>query len=211
MHAQAILMAAVSAGSGPQTASDDFSSYANGSTLSGQGNWLRMSTLGGNWDLGVIKPGSDGRVVGANGSTVNGLLYNAGTWSPDQWSAITTFGGGNPALFALCRCDTSGNGYGMLWTPNFGGLLVLYRIDAGVESTVSGIVGHSVAAGDVVRLEVTGSGSATRLRGILNGVDQFGSVDPGSPYHSSGNPGIGSPNNSGFSGDGITFWQASDI
>lgn len=198
-----------SVSSGPQTASDNFDSYANNSTLNGQGNWLRL--YGSVISLGVVNPSGSGRVVGNNGDVGNVHFYNAGTWAANQWSAATVFGTGGD-IYAAVRC-AGGSCYYVRATTGFGGYIIMGKFDSGSQTdNIASTAMASYAAGDIIRLEVSGSGASTRLTAKQNGVTKLSNVDPGGTYHSSGNPGMGQAGNQLFSTtQGITFWQASDI
>ncbi len=205
MHAQAIMLAAIPVASGPQTASDNFDSYANGSLLSGQGHWTRLQS---NFDLTVVKPAADGALMASNGNSGAQVhYYNTGTWSINQWSQITYL---NDSPGAAVRCDSGTQlCYWCEPTTSFGGLVRL-NIMTGFNNFNNITFGFcTVTAGDVWRIEVTGTGAATRITVKQNGSAILSNVDPGAGnYLSTGVPGVTCSNQSSAAVDN---WSASDI
>lgn len=193
------------------SASDDFNSYANASTLAGQGNWANM--ISGQIDK-VVNPSGDGRAVGASGSPQNINFYNSGTWADNQWSASTAYASGGQDVVVAVRCSSGsgGNCYYATRTTAFGGYLLWGKFNSGSDSAIGNTPAGTLGAGDVLRLEVTGTGSSTRLKVIFNGVTKASNIDPGGTYISSGYPGMGGGAGAGTSTtSGVTYWQASDI
>jgi hypothetical protein len=188
---------------GPQTASDNFDSYADASTLGGQGSWVGVTGT-----VKVIKPASDGRYM-SSGASVAVARWSAGTWSGNQYSEVTLSAeaaNGNYIGVAV-RCQPSAvTLYYVYWTNN---TMYLNRYLAGslVGMTTAAA---TIAPGKVLRLEVTGTGSATRLSTKVDGSTVINSYDPGATYIDGGNPGVAC-----YNGDttkfGGTSWIASDL
>lgn len=195
-----------SAGSSKMTAADNFDSYADGSTLSGQSNWLKLDPSFS--VLEVVNPtGIAGSLQSADGTGPSICYYNAGTWSPDQ-SAQVTFMGDSANVAVRCA---SGSGYYAEASLAFGGFVHLRLFAASSFSDLVNSGGGTApwVPGDVLSIQVSGSGSATRITVSRNGSALISSYDPGSGnYLSTGAPGVGSSNQFTPSTDN---WSATDL
>jgi hypothetical protein len=161
-------------------------------------NYGAWGPLGGNWETlvgGLGAGGTDG-FVGATVGQAWARWSGAGSFNANQYSEITVAGaisGGHGAPGAVVRAVPSATSwyYARMYAAT--AKIELYRY-ASSTSTLITDVAHTFAAGHKLRLEVTGTGSATRLtvkKDTGGGwVDVITSVDPGGTYIDSGNPGI---------------------
>jgi len=181
-------------------------------------------SLGANWTHCGVAAGfpplvSGGKVVGdANGFKTR-TRYTGASFSADQFSEAQRIDGTtsiNTSVFIVVRSEgIDGTETGFAWRQDiFNSFSKLVSISGGVESDiVTGL--HSPAAGDYMRLTVTGSGSAvelkiysdatspaTTLRHTESGITSVGS--------GGGYPGIGSGS------DGVLYgwldnWSGGDL
>lgn len=194
--------------SSAQTASDTFL-YTTASNLDDAPNWSISS--------GSILVASNSLASGiyANASGANSLYYyDSGTWSGNQSAEMTivnvngtTVTTGGPAV----RVDAA-NGYYAVYV---GGTVFLNKSNSDVHAGISSYV-QALAVGNKLRLQATGSGSATRLKVSVDTgsgwTDLASSVDPGGTYISSGNPGVSTYNlQSAPAPACFGLWTATDL
>lgn len=198
----------VSGGAAPQTASDNFDSYADASLLGGQGNWVDVLST-----MRIDKSAGNGRFIANVSTTQTQTVYSAGTWSANQYAEVTMSGVFTANFVGpSVRSNISGDCYSVsAIINNVSTTVYLSVFNSGTATTVA-TASPTVADGDVIRVEVTGTGSGTRLVVKQNGSTIISSIDPGGTYVNSGNPGIGSyANVSAATTLGGTLWSASDI
>lgn len=195
-------------GSTPQTASDNFDSYADASLLGGQGGWVNVLST-----MRIDKTAGNGRFTANVSTTQTQTVYSAGTWSSNQYAEVTMSGVFTANFVGpSVRSNVSGDCYAAVAIINNVGTTVYLSVfNSGTATTVA-TASPTVADGDVIRLEVTGTGSATRLVVKQNGSVIIASIDPGGTYVNSGNPGIGAyANLASATTLGGTLWSASDL
>ena len=136
-------------------ASDNFN-RANENPLSGGGVWVPF-TFGGLANALRLVSNEVGVVTA---STDSWSVYDGGiTWPQDQWSeckySVAGTGDGGPIVHAN---TSAGNGY--LANRSSGINWEIFRVSAGGFTSIASVAG-SLSAGDVMRLEVTGSTTKT--------------------------------------------------
>jgi hypothetical protein len=177
----------------PVSASDDFDSYANNTTMAGGGmpNWTVIT--GG---FTVSKAASDGSLY-ATGATAN-VAAISGSFGENQRAEITfearaSDGGATEYLGIGVRVQSGYTGYFV--HVNDLGYIYVAKANSGTETDlVADETPNVVSAGNRVAIEVTGSGSATRIRVQIDTgsgwVDKWTNQDPGATYISGGAPGV---------------------
>ena len=200
-------------GGGGQTASDDFDTYTHNAALDAQGSWAVVSGASGD-QMWVEKPASDGEIWSNNSGVEESCnRWTAGTWSANQYSVgvLSAKISGIADMGVSVRCQSgSATYYAWYMDPNDNWYLI--RMNSGSGATVSS--GTCVwIVGSTIRLEVTGTGSGTRLTGkhdVGGGyTNVFTSVDPGGTYIDGGNPGV-----AGWGDDvgtRLDDWSAGDL
>jgi hypothetical protein len=190
----------VVAGGGPvQVAADNFDAYANGALLQSQTGW---SLVGGS--IKINKPASDGQAV--SNSAATNCVRRTDTYTENQYAEVTmgsvatNASGIGPAV--ACQSGAFSL-YGVYYFPSplNSESLYLLKYNAGTKTDLanSGFGTVKCLAGDVVRLERTGTGAATRLTVKKNGVNVTGliSIDPAGTYLGGGTAGIWGDGNPG--------------
>lgn len=189
------------------SASDNFDSYSDGVDLGAQANW---ATVEGN--IRVDKPSSDGRVRGD--ALQNDVCRRTSpSFSANQEAEITiVLGDGNGAIGLAVRCQIGADTYYACHWDDSANAIYLAYVSTGTWHQIS-TTSKSYSTGNKLRLEATGTGSATRLtlkEDTGSGwVNVFTSVDPGT-YIDGGQPGVyGYYINAAYlHGDN---WSASDL
>lgn len=149
-------------GGGPTLiASDDFDSYADGSDLDDAADWVRVSASG---LINIIKPAADGSTSAGDANV--GVYRHTATFSANQRCEITIdavgTGGGfdwhGPAVRVQSGAATC---YAVVFSSTD---LYLISINAGTQATINSDTAVSLAAGNRIAIEASGSGTATRLK-----------------------------------------------
>lgn len=183
-----------------QVFADTFDTYANGALLQSQSGW---SLVGGS--ISVSKPASDGQAIASNAAT-SCVRRSTGTYTQDQYAEVTmgSVATNASAIGPAVACQSGAYSfYGVYYFASPAGFESLYLLKyvAGTKTDLanSGFGVVPVLAGDVIRLERSGTGTATRLTVKKNGADVAGlaSIDPATTYLSNGTPGIWGDGNPG--------------
>lgn len=175
---------------------DNFNGYANLSSLPSSATW---TNCGGAFI--VSKPAADGACY--NTGTLGAVYYDTGTWSGDQQSQISletvTTGSATCRMGVAVRCQSGATTYysftAQTKTVN---RLELAKVNAGTKTSLGTNDTFTFAAGDLLKLTATGSGSATRLTAQIYNAGAwttvFSSIDPGGTYIDNGYPGMAAEN-----------------
>jgi hypothetical protein len=197
----AVILSDVIPGSVGTVVSDDFDSYANNAVLGSQAGWRTVTGWSAN--MLISKVGALGEAYASDAS--GPLLCTTAVYTENQFSELTfgTVTNGLSMSLAVAVAVVDGTDlmsvkmYYINYTPQGAGSqsLQLYAFNAGssvvVAQTTAGAT--TFVAGDTLRLERIGSGSATRLTVKKNGLplSVFINKDPGAGYYLSGGaPGI---------------------
>lgn len=177
--------------SGAVSVSDDFNRADGG--------------LGANWTTGVGTPYiSSNQVTGLAGN--NAAFWSASTFSPNQRSSATYSASPATGCHGPTARTVGSNFY----------RAVACGVDVYIQRVISGDGGttlgssHAVtlAANDVLRLEVTGTGATVTLRIYKNGVQQGGDeTDTSGSRLLSGKPGFCVRDEGAY----ITAWAGADL
>lgn len=165
--------------------SDNFDSYANGASLNVQAGWTGSALLK------ISKPASLGEVYGTAG---DGICFSTATYTEDQYSEITlgTITTGSDRVGVVVNATSQTSCYLALYhqSPTLGNVIYLGKALTSWLGLAQATV--TCVAGDVIRLERTGSGSATRLTVKKNAVAVPGltNINPGATYLTDGAPGV---------------------
>jgi len=140
--------------------------------------------LGSNWTTmtGTTAPTITSNAVLSNTTTHQAAIWNATTFANDQFSEITLGVSGQFSSNMVVRGTASGNGYACVMTG--GGSSGIFKITAGVLSSLVQPGGGTNTIGDVLRCEVAGTTITFKQNGAV-----FTSVSDSS--YASGSPGIG--------------------
>lgn len=148
------------AGGGPTlVAEDNFDSYTDASDLDGAANWVKEGGT-----INVNKPASDGSLF--PGDTASSVYRHTASFNANQRCEMTidavTTAGNFDWIGPAVRCQTGANtGYGAVFSS---GDLYLISITAGVEATINSDTAITLAAGNRIAIEASGSGTSTRLK-----------------------------------------------
>jgi hypothetical protein len=119
----------------------------------------------------------------------------AGTFNADQYSETAVADAGSPVSFLrpgpAVRCTT--NNYYMAGVDAINDRAYLWRVNSGTATSITDVA-VTWNSGDKLRLEVSGTGSATRLVVKRSNGSAWSTVisssDPGGTYLDTGKPGI---------------------
>jgi hypothetical protein len=176
-------------------ASDDFESYPNSFTdLNGLSNWVADATAFYTkltTDEHTIEPGLSTREA----------AYFSGTIDANHRSEVTFADIADPAYGLIMgpsvRINSSRDNYYAVGFVYVSGnkKLQLGRVNGGTWTQIGSDYDTTISEGDELSIEVTGSGSATRLTvqeriGGGSWDDIATDVDPGGTYIDGGNPGV---------------------
>jgi len=181
-----------------QRATEDFSGHTNLSDLTTSGNWT-------SYNGSIVYLTADN--TGINSSGVDNLYgYTGVSFTGNQYSQVTMATGSGGAKFVGVSVRAVTGPFGYLFYYE-GTNAKLNAWGALLQSTPK-----SYVAGNKLRIEAVGSGSATRLTCYEDTgsgwVAVFTSIDPGATYHDGGSPGLyGFGANDGFRYDD---WSAGD-
>lgn len=190
-------------GGGPtEVASDNFNSYSNGNNLT-VGNWAA----------------EQGAIVAFNGAayvdyvSANAYYRNTSTFSANQYSTVTIANiTGNEINGVTVRQQTGSVNCYYLFHYRADNETKLYRVNGGAATQINAS-SVTISSGYKLWLEVTGSGSSTRLTAKHDTgsgwVTIWSSVDPGGTYIDGGSAGIGGFGN----GAGMMFedWSGGNL
>jgi len=197
---------------GFQTASDSFN-YTDGTSLqSASSNW----TLQGGGGLSVRNNGTLHGVRSSVPGIATCYFYNQLTWSPNQACQFyyVNIDGTTPLIMGVTvRASGTGGVFNCYTLSYNAGVVHLGKYNSGTGVDIN-TYSLTLTSGQGLRLEVTGSGSATRLtvkKDVGSGwVVVASGVDPGGTYISSGSPGLTGYDNVASSTD-LTSWFATEI
>lgn len=159
-------------------------------------NYGTNGSIGANWEVLVgsfVSWGTNG-TIGSNSSGHNAARWQgAGTFNADQYSECTVSQVGIDEIGVIARAAAGSSSYYFARFNNNLSKIQLYRRNAGVATLVAD-PSNTASAGHKLRLEVSGTGSATRCvvkKDTGSGWETaIASIDPGGTYIDSGNPGI---------------------
>src|SRR6266542_379438 len=167
---------------------------------SGQGNsGANITVCSVNWvnqgaGIYVCNGGANGAGNIATGGTNHALYYYNVSHLATQYAQVTmsVLPTGNCQIGVAVRVQASGeNAYYLTYAS--GGTLILGKVNAGTTATIVS-TSKSYSAGNKLRLEVTGTGSNTRLTAYEDTGSGWVAVwtdqDPGGTYIDGGKPGI---------------------
>lgn len=174
---------------------DDFESYSDGS-LFGQGNWIS--------GLNAVEKYTyegDNFIFSNTATSVCAAIYNQ-PFANDQYAQIEIYSTSSSEAIGIgVRMSGSGAtfcGYGLYAID---GTIRLFRVDNGVKTNLGNSSSENIAAGDVFRLEISGTTlTAYRNGSILTGVGTNGQATV--TEYTSGK--------AGFTGYGIANTAAGD-
>ncbi|MEN6537916.1 MAG: hypothetical protein ABFD60_07800 [Bryobacteraceae bacterium] len=163
---------------------------------------FERAALGGNWTVGAGTPqiysSSD---FGGGGAGVNYATYTAGTLATQNQYAEMVFSvvADTPQGGALwLRLDGSSNGYEAKFSSDY---VEIFRLDAGVPTSIGTDNTVTIAASDVCRFECNGS----TIRTLINGVENLSITDAN---HTAGrSTGLSTSNTTAR----IESWAAADL
>lgn len=201
LHRQLVLNRNITSGGGGggDLYSDNFDSYADASSLGGQGSWL----AGSGTTYTVVKPASDGSILLTSGGGQEPLLYNQSV-NANQYAELTLQLGSDDegAIGPAVRVGdlaSGGDGYTVEWEAN-SNTVYLTKISNGTGTDLASAGSKNYATGTRLRIEVTGTGASTRLTAYedtaIDGDDDWvaiagmSSIDPASTYFDTGGIGI---------------------
>ena len=152
---------------------DDFEAYSN-AALAGQGNWIA-----GIGTMNVTDVAGDNSVT-AGSAAYSAVIYN-NDFANDQYSAGTFLSDGGQYLAVGVRfTGTDGTlcGYALIRTPS--ATFLLQTITNGEGTTLATGEAPSIVAGDVMRLEVSGTTLSCYYNGaLITSIDTDGRVTDG--------------------------------
>lgn len=138
-------------------------------------------------------------------STDKGSFYNSGTWGANQSAEGTVGALASNAAYSgvLVRANGSGNAF-QVYTDGVSGAAhtAFARWDAGTTTELGGIA-TTFTAGDVIKLEVSGTSGSITLTAYKNGTQVGQLTNQTGP--NSGNPGLGC-----YGTATIDNWSATD-
>lgn len=180
-----------------RSVTDNFNSYADAAVLGSQTNWENIVGT-----IMIYNPSGTAGGLYASSSAEQICAYTNGTWAANQAAQITQStpsGGGFRG--ASVRCSTASGGSGYYFLANATNVYLKAR-NAGTSTDLTS-ASITISGGETLRLEVTGTGSATRLTVKINGTAVISSFDPSAvAYISAGAPGV--------SGYGLSASQLGD-
>lgn len=173
-------------------ATDNFDSYADGSSLASAPDWTVDTG-----SFTISKPASNGAARGSANSVISSARYTGETFDADQYAEcvfIVNGSGGANAHGVMVRRQAGVDSSYYLFTEATGNSWYLGILIAGAESYPLSST-FSNATGAKLRLEVAGAGSAARLNGYYDigagWVQIVTNYDPGAgKYLDGGSPGI---------------------
>ncbi len=154
-------------------------------------------------------------VIGYAGNAAGQSLafWNADTFTADQYSQITFTAigaAGGRQMGAAVRVQGSGSNAYVCGEDGGGTVTFLGSYAGGTFSPLAAFGSSTINPGDVLRLEVTGTGASTALVCKLNGSTILSATDATGTF-ATGQPGIDASGVT-FGGDGIASpWQAGEI
>lgn len=154
-------------------------------------DWATVTGMG---NLSVVS-----NVIAGTSGADRGSYHVGVTWPADQYSqcVATLSGGANADGGALVRCDSSSATF-YLGTFGSYGTVGLYKCVSGSYTTLA-TTSRTLVAGDVLRLEVSGS----NLNLKMNGVSVLTATDSAIT--------AGAPGMYFYQCDGIDDWEGGDL
>lgn len=153
---------------------------------------FNRSSLGTNWtvDVGAIGINSSLYANQSAGTGYAAMHWAADTFAANQYAETTIYLQGSSAgsIGPLVRLNGT-SGYACLAT-NSTGPVSLVRLDSGTIGATLGAYAYTAVTGDVIRLEVTDTGSRTALACKVNGTTRI--THTGDTNYASGSAGIAS-------------------
>lgn len=189
-------------------ASDTFSSGSTQTLTSYSGNWTILE--------GGFSVNASGLFYGTGG-TYNTARWNADTFAANQYAQVTLDNGEATGIYCgpAVRCQSGANT--SYHCEGAADQIYVSKCLAGSQSVLSGPIAQTLATGDVLRLEVTGTGGTVTLRvyraaaASPTSFVQIGSdiTDSSSPITTAGYAGIFVYG--GTADVGATAWSAGDL
>jgi hypothetical protein len=195
-------------GGGTEVASDNFDAYTNGADLAAEANWAAVTGT-------VIAVGSGAKTaLGNSGSYAKcySVWDGSGSFNADQYAECTVEMAGNGHCGVGVRMTSAAHtSYSALYSE-FDQKIYLMRHVAGTETVVSQPT-QNLNSGHKMRLEVSGTGSSTRLTLKVDTGSGWTTIvnaaDPGSTYIDSGKPGIALQHND--QAGGLADWAGGNL
>jgi len=198
------------AGSGGLPFTDDFSTQADNTDLATTADYAEISATA---DPPLIDAAADTWQYDAKSEFSRQLLAYAGqSVGADQYAqaVITNLGTDNGDMQFLIVRESSGAHY--RFQVRTGASNRLYYVDSGGTPTELVRPNVTIANGDTVRLEVTGTDGAIAFEVLVNGVSQWtGGTPSAGQYINSGRPGMGLQTNSGATTSALSSVEFGEV
>jgi hypothetical protein len=198
-------------GGGGEVASDNFDAYDDADhfvALDTTANWVNVSAD----QIWVTNPSGDGEVYPAIFAS-DRLIRHTATLNANHYSTatLTAVGGGYIGVAVRCQ-NGADSGYYLLAGNSGDNTLYLVRRNAGTSSTIVS-TSKTYSPGVKLKLEVSGSGSSTRLTASEDTgsgwVAVWTSQDPGGTYIDNGFAGLAG--NGAESSTRMDDWSCGDL
>lgn len=170
------------------------------------------SALSADWTIADGTPTiTSDNLVGGDGD-YNWAWWDAITWANNQWSEMVlgTYGLDGYGVLTVRATGSEGTRtcYLYTFTGTGGNNADVFRYTAGVATKIVNLAESFgvPAAGDVVRMTVSGQNTSTLITVSINGSNIFSYTDNSVAAINSGSPGVGTYRTA----SGIASWQAGD-